>query len=263
MLIDWFTVLAQIGNFLILMWLLKRFLYKPVLDAIDAREKRIADLLNETEISQQQAEQQQVNLTKKNQMFSDEQSSLLKKAEVKAESIKQKMLEAASQEVSEKRSQWLSSLQKEQYNLDHDIAKRTQQEVFHVARKALKDLSDVSLEKQIIHVFIKQLEQLSPQQRQQFSGNTQGNLIIRSSMALDEEDKKILQKEITKVFKTQSPMHFVVDEKLLSGIEIVGSGHKLSWNIDDYLSSLEDSIASLVESKMSLVERQAATEGDS
>ena len=42
MLIDWFTVVAQVVNFLILVWLLKRFLYKPILDAIDAREKRIA-----------------------------------------------------------------------------------------------------------------------------------------------------------------------------------------------------------------------------
>ena len=42
MLIDWFTVGAQALNFLILVWLMKRFLFKPVLDAIDAREKRIA-----------------------------------------------------------------------------------------------------------------------------------------------------------------------------------------------------------------------------
>ena len=43
MTIDWFTVGAQIVNFIVLVWLLKRFLYKPVLAAIDAREKRIAD----------------------------------------------------------------------------------------------------------------------------------------------------------------------------------------------------------------------------
>jgi F-type H+-transporting ATPase subunit b len=42
MLIDWFTVGAQVLNFLILVWLLKRFLYKPILHAIDAREQRIA-----------------------------------------------------------------------------------------------------------------------------------------------------------------------------------------------------------------------------
>ena len=42
MLIDWFTVSAQAVNFLILVWLMKRYLYQPILVAIDAREKRIA-----------------------------------------------------------------------------------------------------------------------------------------------------------------------------------------------------------------------------
>ena len=38
MLIDWFTVGAQALNFVILVWLLKHFLYKPILNAIDVRE---------------------------------------------------------------------------------------------------------------------------------------------------------------------------------------------------------------------------------
>ena len=38
--INWFTVIAQVINFLILVWLLKRFLYKPVLNAIAEREKK-------------------------------------------------------------------------------------------------------------------------------------------------------------------------------------------------------------------------------
>ncbi len=42
MLIDWFTVVAQAINFLILVWLLQRFLFKPILGAIDEREKGIA-----------------------------------------------------------------------------------------------------------------------------------------------------------------------------------------------------------------------------
>ena len=45
MLIDWFTIIAQALNFLILAWLLKRFLYRPVLNALDEREKLIASEL--------------------------------------------------------------------------------------------------------------------------------------------------------------------------------------------------------------------------
>ena len=46
MLINWFTVGAQVLNFIVLVWLLKRFLYGPVLNAIEAREKRVAAELN-------------------------------------------------------------------------------------------------------------------------------------------------------------------------------------------------------------------------
>ena len=257
MLFDWFTVFAQIANFLILMWLLKRFLYKPVLDAIDAREKRIADLLTETEQNQQQAEQQQAELTTRNADFASERDGLLLQAKTEAESVKQQMLDTASEEVAEQRNQWLVGLQKEQHNLDHDISKRTQQEVFHVARKALQDLSGVELEAQITQVFIKQLEQLSPEQRQQFSGGAQGGLVIHSAMALTDDNKKALQEAVTKAFSAQS-LKFEVDASLVSGIEMVGSGHKLSWNIDDYLSGLEDSIAGMVDSKVAQNNQQTS-----
>ncbi|MFO1424323.1 MAG: hypothetical protein U1F70_11865 [Candidatus Competibacteraceae bacterium] len=43
--LDWFTVAAQISNFLLLLWLLKRFLYRPILAAMAARQQRIADAL--------------------------------------------------------------------------------------------------------------------------------------------------------------------------------------------------------------------------
>lgn len=254
MLIDWFTVLAQIVNFLILMWLLKHFLYKPVLEAIDSREKRIADLLSDTEISQQKAEQQQADLAEKNKMISDEHSTLLKRAEEQAELIKQKMIKDASEEVTEKKSQWLSDLQKEKSNLEHDIAQRAQQEVFHVARKVLKDLSDVELETQVTKVFIKQLDQFDSQQRKEFETSKKNSLIIRSAMNLSDSDKERLQQVVSKIFSSNSSLKFEKDETLVSGIELVANDYKLSWNIDDYLSDMKESIASLVEKK--LVESQ-------
>lgn len=55
MLIDWFTVAAQAVNFLVLVWLLKRFLYKPILGAMDAREQRIASQLRQAEAEKAEA----------------------------------------------------------------------------------------------------------------------------------------------------------------------------------------------------------------
>ena len=66
MLIDWFTVGAQIVNFLILVWLLKHFLYKPILNAIDAREKRIAAELADADTKKADAEKERTDFEDKN-----------------------------------------------------------------------------------------------------------------------------------------------------------------------------------------------------
>ena len=55
MLIDWFTVGAQALNFLVLVWVLKHFLYKPILDAIAAREKGIAAKLADADAKTKEA----------------------------------------------------------------------------------------------------------------------------------------------------------------------------------------------------------------
>ena len=69
MAIDWFTIGAQILNFLVLVWLLKRFLYQPVLDAIDKREKRIAATLADAAASKAQAAKERDALQAKNDAF--------------------------------------------------------------------------------------------------------------------------------------------------------------------------------------------------
>jgi len=56
--INWFTVIAQIINFFILVWLLKRFLYKPILKAIDEREKKIASQLEDANAKEEKAEKE-------------------------------------------------------------------------------------------------------------------------------------------------------------------------------------------------------------
>jgi F-type H+-transporting ATPase subunit b len=66
MLIDWFTVAAQAVNFLILVWLMKRFLYKPILNAIDAREKKIAATVADASKQKADAEGEKNEFKKKN-----------------------------------------------------------------------------------------------------------------------------------------------------------------------------------------------------
>ena len=95
MLINWFTVIAQAINFLILVWLLKRFLYKPILHAIDEREKGIATQLAEAEAKKAEAQKERDDFQHKNEAFDQERSALLKKATDEANAERQRLLDQA------------------------------------------------------------------------------------------------------------------------------------------------------------------------
>jgi len=98
MLIDWFTVVAQVFNFLILVWLLRRFLYKPILDAIDAREKRIAAELADADAKKAEARQERDEFTRRNEDFDRQRAALLNKAVDEAKAERQRLLDEARKE---------------------------------------------------------------------------------------------------------------------------------------------------------------------
>src|SRR3970282_801082 len=97
MLIDWFTVSAQVVNFLILVWLMKRFLYKPILYAIDAREKRIATELADADGKRAEAQKERDEFQHKNEEFDQQRNELLSKAKEEAKSERERLFDVARQ----------------------------------------------------------------------------------------------------------------------------------------------------------------------
>src|SRR5580765_3724482 len=95
MLIDWFTVGAQALNFLVLVWLLKRFLYKPILNAIDAREKRITAELADADAMRGEAQKQRDEFQHKNEEFDRQRAALLDKATEQAKTERQRLIDEA------------------------------------------------------------------------------------------------------------------------------------------------------------------------
>src|SRR5580698_7005160 len=127
--IDWFTVIAQAVNFLILVWLLKRFLYKPILHAIDEREKGIAAQLAEAEAKKGESQKERDDFQHKNEVFDQERAVLLKKATDEAKAERQRLLDEARKDADALRAKRQVALRDEQRNLGQEIIRWTQKEV--------------------------------------------------------------------------------------------------------------------------------------
>src|SRR5450432_153154 len=124
MLIDWFTVIAQVVNFLILVWLLKRFLYRPILDAIDAREKRIAAELADADAKKAEAQRERDEFQHKNEEFDRERAALLTKATEEARAERERLLNEAREAADALKAKREESMSNEANSLSQAISRR-------------------------------------------------------------------------------------------------------------------------------------------
>jgi F-type H+-transporting ATPase subunit b len=252
MLIDWFTVSAQAINFLILIWLLKRFLYKPILGAMDAREQKIAAQLRDAATQKTEAERERESLRVARAEFETQREELLKKVADEAEITRKRLGNEVRQEIDTVRTNWRATLRQEQDALRTELASRAQHEIFAIARQTLRDLAGKELEQQIATVFVRRLNALNGDERDQLVTilkTSRQPAIIRSAFDLSQSERAAIESAITGALVPDLPVRFETASDLVGGIELAANGHKISWSISGYLSSLEKSIRDVLEEK--------------
>jgi F-type H+-transporting ATPase subunit b len=252
MLIDWFTVGAQALNFGILVWLLKRFLYKPILNAIDAREKRIAAELADADARRAEAQKERDEFETKNEEFSQQRAALLSKATSEAKAERQRLLDDARKAAGALRARLGEALRRDAAKLYHAICSRTEQEVFAIARKALTDLATTALEERISEVFIRRLRTMDAKAKEGLSEALQTAsepALVRSAYDLSAAQRAAIQKTLIETFSAEVRVRFETAPELISGIELTTNGQKIAWSISDYLAALEKGVGEILQEK--------------
>ena len=252
MLIDWFTVGAQALNFIILVWLLKRFLYKPILNAVDAREKRIAAELADADAKEAEARKERDEFQHKNEEFDQQRAALLSKATDEAKAERRQLLDDARKAADALSAKRQEALRSGAQNLNQAIRRRTQQEVFAIARKALTDLATASLEERMSEAFTRRLLTIDDKAKEGIAAalkTASEPAVVRSAFDLPEAQRAAIKKALNETFSAEVPVRFETAPDLISGIELTTNGQKIAWSIADYLASLEKGVDELLKEK--------------
>ncbi|MCJ7500002.1 F0F1 ATP synthase subunit B [bacterium] len=249
MLIDWFTVAAQVINFLILVWLLKRFLYKPILRAIDAREQRIETQLADADATKAEAQQERDEFLQKNKAFDQQRAARLSQATNEAQAERQRLLDKARQDSDALRAERQQALKREQQSLNAELSRRTREEVFAIARRALTDLAGASLEVRMSEVFARRLRALNDDVKEGLTAaleTSSAPVLVRSTFELPFEQRAAIQSALNDTLSAEIQVRFETVPDGISGIELSMNGRKVAWSIADYLVSLEKSVGELL-----------------
>lgn len=251
--IDWFTVGAQALNLLVLLWLMKRFLYKPVLKAIDEREKRIAAELASAAADKTAAQEEKAAYDKKNADIHRESAALLKNAQEEVQSVKLQLLKEAKKDADAFREKRQKVLMVEEAALRTALGKKIQDESLALARKILTDLAGASLEEQMIRAFVQRLHDMEQQQKEDLVSalkKESDTLTLHTAFAVPTKLGTDTEKAIREIFGPQVTVVFKSSPEVISGIEVTVQGQKIAWSVDDYLSSMADEFEKILKEQV-------------
>jgi F-type H+-transporting ATPase subunit b len=237
MLIDWTTVIFQVVNFLILIALLKRFLYGPILKAMDEREKTIAKHLAQASQAEKEAQNHAMRLAADQQEFSLRREQLQLEAKDEIEKWKEESIERLNTQIAIQKETWQKNLEDEQEAFLKKLKITISRQVFEVSRKVLADLADNKLETRMIEIFLEKINSESEPRAE-----IPEHLMIISGFPLDADVKKNLEKSLKKSFLKQGKVQFKEDTELGFGIRLLAGNHKWEWNLSRYMNDIENEI---------------------
>lgn len=257
MLIDWFTVGAQIVNFLVLVGLLRLFLYKRIIDAMDRREQNIADRMQEAEDAREEALQTRQEFEDKRQELEKRAEERMKQAEEDAEARRKELIERARADVDQSRERWMRLVEEERKTFLEDLSQELRDAVFNTTLKALAEIANADLERQAVESFLHRFDR----------NDALRNDLAQSLQELRDDDKTLT---VTTSFDLSSELRdrvrdalrglpasdgvtitFETSPDLICGIEIKTTGHKAEWSLRKYVNELRERMATALEESTS------------
>lgn len=241
--IDWFTLAAQVVNFLVLVWLLKHFLYRRIVRAMDAREAEIAGRLNAAAQTRAAAEQEATLYRTKNRELDERRDELLAQTTADVEARRREMADAARAEVEQAQAEWFDALVRERQAVVRELREGVGERVLAVARRALKELAGAELEREVVNVFLTRLRSLPAGEREAIAAavrEADPAVEVRTAFPLPPEQREMLAGALREHLDARADVRFVTAPDLVFGVEMSAHSHRLVWNLDEYLERLED-----------------------
>jgi len=229
------TLILEIINFGILMWLLQHFLYRPVQHLLARRQAEIAHILLQAEQQQQQAEALHQDYQSQIAAWQQQQQRAKAELQVELENSRQQALSQLQQslEAAREKEQVLVSRQRQQQR------QQDQQQALdngcRFASQLLQLCSGAELERRLIALFIEELDGAPESLRQALRRETARELRIETTQTLTPETRTALLLQLETLVAQPLSAVEVISAPLIAGIRITLGGHVLGANIEDEL----------------------------
>ncbi len=240
--INWFEIMFQIINFFILLFILQKFLYKPVINAMQQRQERIQKAQIEADEKMEEAKGLIVQYDSKIADIDEEERGILDQAREEAQDKKESLLVDYKKEAENKRTAYLKEIDDEKDHFANNLRKNLGENAVKIASHILDTISSKELEKEVFNTFITNLEHLNESIPDPTELKEADNLDLLSSRDLSKDEKVLIENTLKQQKINFKEINYEIDPDLILGYELNLETYTLHTNIRNYLEQVEKDI---------------------
>ncbi|MFO7759211.1 MAG: F0F1 ATP synthase subunit delta [Roseovarius sp.] len=248
--IDWLTVAAQITNFLVLVWLLQKFLYRPITNAMARREERIEERLADARTRRKKAEEEAEILRKKREELEHSRQEMLDEARAEADELRQRLEQEIREEVERKRKRWIETLEQERADFARELQRKAGHKVLEIAGRLLAEFSSDRVGTHIAQGFVEKLEDLDMETRKKMTAaadSADGPALVESAAALDAAARRQITRAIHEKFETDIEVEYREAGEIFLGLRLSIGEQTVEWSAARHLERLNRALDDLLD----------------
>lgn len=241
---DWFTLVAQLVNFGLLLLLLRLFLYRPVLRVMDEREKRLADAWDQIRDAEAAAAAEASQHARARAEVERRSDELLARARADADAARARMLTDARREAAQELERQRAGFEEGTDRLVEALAQESARLVVTEVEATLRDLAAADVDERAARVFTERLGALTGEQRNDLAAAArQGTLVLTTAAPADEAARSRLTDAVATASGMAASPHFRVDPHLLFGVELAAGALSVAVSGRARLDALNSAFA--------------------
>ena len=217
--IDWWTLGLQAVNALVLIWLLARFLYRPVVDAIAARQQAAGKLLADAQAAKAAAESEREQAAAEAARLAARRSEALKAAEAEAATAKSALLAAAQADADKLRAAAKAEIEAERRTEAQAAEDRAGRLAVDIAGKLLDRLPREARVAAFIDGIATGLAQL-PEATRASLGADGTSVRLTAARAVTPQEVEACRKALVGVLGHPVLLEIAVEPELIAGLEL-------------------------------------------
>ncbi len=217
---DIWTFLFQIINFVVLLFILKRLLYKPIREIMDKRRRIIEKNVEDAEKTKMEAQELKKKYQEEMDKLKDIRILTFEKLQEEVEVERKKLMGRAEEEAGKIIEKERAIFDTEKKRLETELKDKAIDTVCVFASRLLRDISDEELHSAIYRKFLKEVERIASDITKIEKKDEPFTIEIITAHELSEEELKGLQKTMESLVSRKVDINQTIDKDLISGIKI-------------------------------------------